>query len=85
MSNDTYMNAHIDNPMWTINSPAATSDLNVGLMIEYLKTLPTDIPVYCAQVENFANGDSAIDYFPSNLKDCFVVENGILYIGNVEL
>ena len=84
MNRDMYMDAHIANPEWPINSPTAESNLTVGLLIEYLKTLSIDMPVYCPQDEQFANGDSAIDYYPAKLKDCFVVEEGILYIGNVE-
>lgn len=85
MITDLYMDAHINNPSWVKDSPAATSELNVGLLIEYLKTLPMDTVVYCPQDEKFSTGDSAIDYFPANLRDCFVIKNDELYIGNIEL
>lgn len=80
MSDDLYMDASLNNPNWANDSPASTSELTVGLLIEYLKTLPMDTVVYCPQDEKFSDGDSAVDYFPANLRDCFVMENDELYI-----
>jgi len=85
MSNDDYMDCHINNKDWATNSPSANTALTIGLLIEYLNTLPKDMPVYCVQEENFSTGDRVIDYFEANLKECFVIEDGTLYIGNVEL
>lgn len=85
MSDDNYMDAHLVNVSWPVDSPAASAELTVGLLMEYLSTLPKDTSVYCVQEEKFSTGDKAIDYFAANLKDCFVIEEGVLYIGNVEL
>jgi len=60
-------------------------ELSAGLLIEYLSTLPKDTVIYCVREEKFSNGDKVVDYFPANLKDCFVVEEDKLYIGSVEI
>jgi len=85
MSYDDYMDCHITTKQWPVNSPAANTSLTVGLLIEYLNTLPKDMLIYCVQEEHFSTGDKAIDYFEANLKDCLAVEEDILYIGNVEI
>ncbi len=85
MSNDDYMDAHISNNNWPVDSPASEVELSAGLLIEYLSTLPKDTVIYCVREEKFSNGDKVVDYFPANLKDCFVVEEDKLYIGSVEI
>ena len=85
MSDDSYMDAHLVNVSWPVDSPAASAGLTVGLLMEYLSTLPKDMSVYCVQEENFSTGDKAIAYLEANLKDCFTVEEDILYIGNVDI
>lgn len=61
--------------------------LTVGSLIKNLQQLPYDTPIYTVQDEEFANGDRAPDYFPvlgSDYENNFKVEDGILYIGNIE-
>jgi hypothetical protein len=48
-----------------------------------LSTLPDDAEIYCVQDEVFSNGDRVPGYFPAD-DQCFVFENGILYIGGID-
>ncbi len=57
--------------------------MNVKQLKEYLDTVPDEMEVYCVQDEIFSNKDRAPDYFPANLA-CFLVQNEILYIGDIE-
>ncbi len=54
---------------------------------EFLSHLPDDTEVWCVQDECFSNGDKAPDYFPLDLsaENASIVEDGILYIGDMEL
>ena len=57
--------------------------MNVKQLKEYLDTVPDEMEVYCVQDEIFSNEDRAPDYFIANLA-CLVVQDGILYIGDIE-
>ena len=51
---------------------------------QYLDTLPENLEVYCVQDEVFSNMDKAPDYFPAIFDTCFIVQDDVLYIGNIE-
>lgn len=53
---------------------------------ELLNTLPDDTEIYCVQDEVFSNGDRAPDYFLAEIEkgNCFTMQDGILYIGDIE-
>ena len=57
--------------------------MNVKELKEYLETVPDEIEVYCVQDEVFSNEDRAPDYFLMSLSS-LRVEDGILYIGDIE-
>jgi len=53
---------------------------------EFLRNLPDDMEVHCIQDEVFRNGDRAPNYFPiTDIHNCFTIEEGSLYIGDVEV